>query len=96
MKPDENNNFDCDSCDCESPGTYTFGELFTEFIAGTPIKRRAWRGYWRYRFGKIEMHSKDGSVTNFTDTNDIIFTLSGILQNDWERAYNYNCDIPVK
>ena len=101
MEPNKNDKAqnDClgESCDCcESGRSYTFKELFIDFIAGTPIKRKSWRGYWRYRFGEIEMHSKDGTVTKFSETKDVLFTLAGILQNDWEVAYNYNCDVPVK
>jgi hypothetical protein len=65
---------------------FSFKELFADFIAGAPIKRKTWKGYWKYRYGAIEMHSADGSITNFTDTKDILFTISGILQNDWEIA----------
>ena len=80
---------------CETYGC-SFKQLFADFISGTPIKRKAWRGYWKYHFGVIEMHCKDGKVINFSESEDIIFTISGILQNDWEIAYNYNCDVPVK
>jgi hypothetical protein len=73
----------------------TFKELFTDFIAGTPIKRKVWRGYWIYKYGKIEIHAKNGEIINFLDTKDILFTLSGILQDDWEYANDKNCDIPV-
>lgn len=73
----------------------TFKELFSTFISGTPIKRKVWRGYWVYKYGKIEIHSKNGEVINFLDTNDILFTLSGILEDDWEYANDENCDIPV-
>lgn len=74
----------------------TFKELFPTFIAGTKIKRKVWRGYWVYRYGKIEIHTKTGEVVDFLDTKDILFTLSGILEDDWEYASNENCDIPVK
>lgn len=73
-----------------------FRDLFQTFIAGTPIKRKVWRGYWVYKYGKIEIHTKTGEVINFTDTQDILFTLSGILEDDWEIATSENCDIPVK
>lgn len=73
----------------------TFKELFTDFIAGTPIKRKVWRGYWIYKYGKIEIHNKDGSVFNFLDTEDVLFTISNILQDDWEYANDGNCDISV-
>lgn len=72
-----------------------FKELFSEFVAGTPIKRKVWRGYWVYRFKRIEIHTKDGQLIDFIDTDDILFTISGILQDDWEYANDDNCDIPV-
>jgi len=71
----------------------TFKELFQTFIAGTPIKRKPWKGYWVYKYGNIEMHTKNGDVVNFTDTNDILFTISGILQDDWEIATEENTNI---
>ena len=73
-----------------------FKDLFVSFIAGTPIKRKAWKGYWVYKYGKIEIHTKTGETINFLDTTDILFTLSGILEDDWEVATNENCDIEVK
>jgi hypothetical protein len=73
-----------------------FKDLFSTFIAGTPIKRSVWRGYWVYKYGKIEIHTKTGEVIDFLDTKDILFTLSGILEDDWEIATNDNCDIEVK
>lgn len=74
----------------------TFKELFSSFISGTPIKRKVWRGYWVYKYGKIEIHTKTGEIINFLDTQDLLFTISGILQDDWEIATNENCDIEVK
>jgi hypothetical protein len=74
----------------------TFKELFANLVAGTPIKRKVWRGYWVYKYGQLEIHSKDGSVIFLKDTADILFTLAGILQDDWEIATNENCDIPVE
>lgn len=84
----------CNDC-LKGNNPKSFKELFPTFIAGTPIKRKVWRGYWVYKYGKIEIHSKNGEVINFLDTQDILFTLSGILQDDWEIATNENCDIPV-
>lgn len=73
-----------------------FKELLPDFIAGTPIKRKVWRGYWVYKFGKIEIHTKTGEVIDFQKTEDLLFTISGLLQDDWEVATNENCDIEVK
>ena len=72
-----------------------FKALFADFIAGTPIKRKVWGGYWKYHYGKIEMHCKDGKVIDIKDSEDILFTISGILADDWEVATNENCTIEV-
>lgn len=74
----------------------TFKELFAAFVAGTPIKRKVWRGYWVYKYGKIEIHTKTGEVIDFQDTKDVLFTISAFTQDDWEIATNDNCDIEVK
>lgn len=71
----------------------TFKELFSAFVAGTPIKRKVWRGYWVYKYGKIEIHTKTGEVIDFHETKDVLFTISAFLQDDWEIATNDNCDI---
>lgn len=73
-----------------------FKKLLADFIAGVPIKRKPWGGYWVYRYGKIDIHTKKGKVVQFLDTEDIIFTLSGILQNDWEKATPENCPMLAK
>lgn len=72
-----------------------FKNLMSEFLAGTPIKRKVWRGYWIYKYGKIEIHTKTGEVINFLEVEDVMFTINGMLQDDWEIATNENCDIKV-
>lgn len=72
-----------------------FRDYLADFIAGVPIKRKPWRGYWIYKDGKIEIHTKTGEVILFTDTEDILFTISHFFQDDWEYATNENCDIEV-
>lgn len=74
----------------------SFKNLMSEFLAGTPIKRKAWRGYWIYKRGKIEIHTKTGEVINFLEVEDVMFTINGMLQDDWEIATNENCDIEVE
>lgn len=73
-----------------------FKNLMSEFLAGTPIKRKVWRGYWIYKRGKIEIHTKTGEVINFLEVEDVMFTINGMLQDDWEIATNENCDIKVE
>ena len=76
----------------------TFKELFSDFVAGTPIKRKVWRGYWKYnsRVKNVEMYTKEGTMVLLTNTEDVLFTLSGIIADDWEIATSGNCDVPVK
>ncbi len=74
----------------------SFKNLMSEFLAGTPIKRKVWRGYWIYKRGKIEIHTKTGEVINFLEVEDVMFTINGMLQDDWEIATNENCDIEVE
>ena len=45
-----------------------FKDLFADFVAGVPIKRKAWRGYWIYKYGRIEIHTKTGEVIDFIET----------------------------
>jgi hypothetical protein len=75
-----------------------FKELLPAFIAGTPIKRKAWRGYWKYnpRIKNVEMYTKENTVILLTNTEDILFTLGGIVADDWEVAISGNCDVEVK
>jgi hypothetical protein len=76
----------------------TFKELFIDFISGTPIKRKPWGGYWIYnsKENDIVIHAKDGEQIYFSNVEDLPFTISNILQDDWEVATNENCDIEVK
>lgn len=75
-----------------------FKDLLSEFLAGTPIKRKAWRGYWKYdsRLNDVKIYTKEGKELWFGESENAIFTIAGILQDDWEIATNENCDIEVR
>ena len=68
----------------------TLKELYADFIAGTPIKRKTWQGYWKYSYGTVKMHCKDGRILDIRESEDILFTISGILADDWEVATKEN------
>ena len=40
-----------------------FEELFAEFVSGTPIKRKPWKGHWIYKNRKLERHWKRNFTT---------------------------------
>jgi len=75
-----------------------FKDLFHLFISGTPIKRKCWRGYWKYSpfENDVEMHLKDGTMKYMSNTDNLAFTLAAFTADDWEVATNENCDIEVK
>lgn len=75
----------------------TFRQLFPYFVAGVSVKRKEWLGYWKYDFitKQVYMYLKDGTVMNMVETQDIVFTLSNIVEDDWEIATNEKCSIPV-
>ena len=68
----------------------TFKNLFASFVSGTPIKRKVWDGYWVYKNSNIIMHCKNGENINIKSSNDILYTLSNILMDDWEVATKNN------
>lgn len=68
-------------------------ELFVKFARSTPVKRKAWKGYWRYMYGKVEMHTKEKEIIDLKDMKDPLFTISGILADDWEIATPENCPV---
>lgn len=95
---------DCSDCepDCDRINPrmfkryYTLKELYADFIGGTPVKRKGWGGYWKYHYGRVEMHCKDGRVLDMMKENeDVLFTISNIFAEDWEVATNENCTILV-
>jgi hypothetical protein len=74
----------------------TLKELYADFIAGTPVKRKPWKGYWKYSYGSVKMHCKDGRVLDMMkESEDTLFTISNFFADDWEVATNENCTIAV-
>ena len=41
------------------------------------------------------MHTKNGDVVDFLDAEDVLFTISGILQDDWEVATVQNKSLRI-
>lgn len=64
----------------------TFKEVLELLKDGFKVKRKDWDGYWVLNCGKVEMHCKDNVVVDMINGVDDIFTLSNIVENDWELA----------
>ena len=68
-----------------------FNKAFEALQAGMPIKREEWQGYWVLEDGKVIIHLKEGTDLNILDTDDVMFTLSHMGEDDWEVASLSNC-----
>lgn len=69
-----------------------FKEAYEQLKDGKPIKRQDWDGYWVLEDGDVIIHLKDGYDLGLTYTEDIMFTLSHMTEEDWEIATEDNCN----
>lgn len=66
----------------------TFEQAYQAMICGCKVKRKEWKGYWDFKDDMIYIHCEDGEVLKFTDTQDLPFTISNMLKDDWELVPN--------
>ena len=66
-----------------------FKDLFCEFAAGTPIKRKLWDGYWIYRNDRVQVHKVYGDISDFNE--DAFLYIGNMMMDDWEIATTENC-----
>lgn len=72
----------------------TFKELFPLFIAGTPIKRKGWGGFWRWgNMTGIYIFLSDGRWLNLKDSDNMLSTIAHTLVDDWEIATKENVSV---
>ena len=66
----------------------TFKEAYRLMKSGCLVRRRGWGGYWYWDAHKntIILNCKDGRVLDIRETEDVDFTLSNILADDWEAV----------
>ena len=68
----------------EVTGPMTFKEAFHRLMAGYPIKRARWLGYWiADNAGNILMYCKDGMVVSMASGCTPAFTLEQTTADDW-------------
>lgn len=61
-----------------------FKEAYEALKQGAMIKIPEWKGYWKWEDGSIKMHCKDRRILDIRETEDLDYTLSFILRDDWE------------
>ena len=73
-----------------------FKEAFEALKQGKRVKRAHWVGYWQLVDNNIVMFCKDGKQIPFTQTEDVMFTVSNMCENDWviiDEDYNPELNI---
>ena len=60
---------------------------------GMKMKLPSWGGYWYWDDEKktVIMHTKEGKEMDIRETERVIYTLSNILDDQWQIADEENC-----
>ena len=61
-----------------------FKEAYEALKQGAIVKLPEWSGYWRWEDNSIKMHCKDGKVLDIRETDNVDYTLTFILRDDWK------------
>lgn len=66
-----------------------FKQAFELMKQGQKMKRKEWKGYWKWNLmdHTIVMHCNDETTLDIRNTENVEFTISNILSNDWEKYY---------
>jgi hypothetical protein len=65
-----------------------FKKAYEAMKTGGAVKLPEWKGYWKYENGTIMMYCKDGEVIDIRETDNVDYTLTNILRDDWELVHN--------
>ena len=70
-----------------------FKKAFKLMKTGAKIKLPSWGGYWYWDDEKrtVIMHTKDDQELDIRETDRVIYTLSNILDDQWQIADEENC-----
>lgn len=63
---------------------FDFEAALELMILGIPVKLPEWQGYWIWEEDTIMIHTKEGGVLDFRNTDDVYYTMSNILRDDWQ------------
>jgi len=61
-----------------------FKQAFEAIKQGALIKLPEWTGYWKWEDNSIKMHCKDGRVLDIRETENVLYTFTGINSDQWE------------
>ena len=63
-----------------------FKKAFELLKQGKKVKLPSWKGYWKWEDNTIKMYCKDGRIIPITESEDIEYTLSNMLDDNWEAV----------
>ena len=63
-----------------------FKKAFELLKQGKKVKLPSWKGYWKWENNTIKMYCKDGRIIPITESEDVEYTLSNILDDNWEAV----------
>ena len=61
-----------------------FSQAFEALKNGEKIKLPAWLGYWSMEDGTIKMHTKEGTILDIRDTQNVLYTFGNIASEEWQ------------
>lgn len=67
----------------ESEDHMSFRHAWFAMLNGKHVKRPTWSGYWAFENNTIVMHTRDGEKIDIRETENIAYTFSNIVENDW-------------
>lgn len=73
-----------------------FSEAFEALKQGAKVKCPEWAGFWKWEYNSIKMYCKDGRVLDIRETEDVDYTMSFILRDDWEIVEGEVKDLDVQ
>ena len=65
-------------------GKLTFKRAWFHMLNGKKVKRPSWKGYQVYENNTIMMYTMEGDVIDIRDTQNVAYTFSNIVENDWQ------------
>jgi hypothetical protein len=63
-----------------------FEQALKEMKQGKKVKLPNWEGYWQWENDSIKMYCKDGRVLDIRKMEDVGYTMSNIVSDEWVIA----------
>ena len=61
-----------------------FANAYEALKQGVKVKLPEWAGFWKWENDSIKMYCKNGDVLDIRETNNVDYTITNMLRDDWE------------